>query len=193
VTLMREMLVKRAGQILGESTSHSGGSLAASTPSARDGWNGCSRNSKRLELNEAKTRLVDIRHTSINFMGFGFTWRQSRQGRGYLHVEPDAKSRTAMRRALRGLFNPWTLGRPIGEVATEANRTLRGWAAYFNFRNSTAVMSNLRRYSENLLRRCLWRKHGCTQGLRKGYPSERLHDHYGLCALPITAASNAGR
>ena len=148
---------------------------------------------KGLELNEAKTRVVDIRHTGINFLGFGLRWRQSRQGRGYLHVEPNAKSRTAMRQALRGLFNHWTLGRPIGEVVTEANRTLRGWAGYFHFRNSTAVMSNLRRYSEDRLRRWLWRKHGCTQGLWKGYPPERLHAHYGLYALPITAAWKAGR
>ena len=73
---------------------------------------------KGLELNEAKTRVVNIRHTGINFLGFGFRWRQSRQRRGYLHVEPNTKSRTAMRQALRGLFNHWTLGRPIGEVVT---------------------------------------------------------------------------
>ena len=148
---------------------------------------------KGLELNEAKTRLVDIRHTAIHFLGFGLTWRQSRQGWGHLHVEPNAKSRTAMWQALRGLFNHWPLGRPIGEVVTEANRTLRGWAGYFHFRNSTAVMSNLRRYSGDRLRRWLWLKHGCTQGLWKGYPSERLHAHYGLYALPITAAWKAGR
>jgi RNA-directed DNA polymerase len=55
---------------------------------------------KGLELNEAKTRVVDIRHIEINSLGSGLTWRQSRQGRGYLHVEPNAKSRTAMRQAL---------------------------------------------------------------------------------------------
>jgi hypothetical protein len=70
-----------------------------------------------------------------------------------------------MRQTLRRLFNHWTLGRSIGEVVTEANRTLRCWACYFHFRNSTAVMSDLRRYSEDRLRQWLWRKYGCTQGL----------------------------
>jgi len=36
----------------------------------------------------------------INFLGFSLTWRQLRQGRSYLHVEPNSKSRTAMRQAL---------------------------------------------------------------------------------------------
>lgn len=148
---------------------------------------------KGLELNEAKTRVVDIRHTGINFLGFGMTWRKSRQGRGYLHVEPNVKSRTALRVALRGIFNHWTLGRPIGQAVAEANRTLRGWAGYFHYRNSTAVMGDLRRYSQDRLRRWLWRKHGCTRGLWKGYPTARLHTHYGLYALPITAAWKAGR
>jgi hypothetical protein len=91
-----------------------------------------------VELNEAKIRVVDIRHTVNNFLDFGLTWRQSRQGQGYLHVEPNAKSRTAICQALRGLLNYWTLGRLIGEVVTEANRMLRGWAGYFHFRDSTA-------------------------------------------------------
>jgi hypothetical protein len=60
---------------------------------------------KGVELNEAKIRVVDICHTVINFLDLGLTWRQSRQGRGYLHVEPNAKSRTAMWQALRGLLN----------------------------------------------------------------------------------------
>jgi hypothetical protein len=65
---------------------------------------------KAPKLNEAKTRVVGIRHTGINYLGFGMTWRQSRQGRGYLQVESNAKSQTAMRQALRGLFDHWALG-----------------------------------------------------------------------------------
>jgi group II intron reverse transcriptase/maturase len=148
---------------------------------------------KGLKLDEAKTRVVDIRHTGTNFLGFGLTWRQSRQGRGHLHVDPNTKSRTAIRQALRGILNHWTLGRPIGEMVTETNRTLRGWAGYLQFRTSKAVTSDLRRYNEDRLRRWLWRKYGWTQGLWKGYPSERLHNHYERYAQPIIAAWKAVR
>ena len=133
---------------------------------------------KGLELNEAKTRVVDIRHTGINFLGRGMTWRQLRQGRGYLLVEPSAKSRTAMREALRCFFDHWTLWRSIGEVVIEPNRTMRGWAGYFHFRNSTALMSDLGRSSEYRLRRRLWGKHGLVEGHLSG----RLHTHYELDA-----------
>jgi RNA-directed DNA polymerase len=148
---------------------------------------------KGLKLNESKTRVVDIREEGINFLGFNLTWRQSHRGRKYLHVEPSQGSRMALRDNLRGIMNHWTLWRPIAEVVQETNRVLRGWSGYFHFRNSTAVMSNLQRYSRDRLRRWLWRKHACKGGLWTRYPNERLHAHYELYALPTTAAWKAAR
>ena len=158
-------------------------------------WNGRrdGLEAKGLKLNESKTRLVDIRQTSINFLGFNLTWRQSLKHRRYLHVEPSQKSRQALREALGRILNHWTIGRPIREVVKEANQVLRGWAGYFHYRNSTSVMSDLQRYSRNRLRRWIWRKHACTRGLWTAYPDERLHTHYGLYALPSTAAWKAAR
>src|SRR6266516_1774502 len=57
---------------------------------------------KGLKLNEAKTRIVDIHQEGINFLGFNLTWRQSRKGTKYLHVEPSQRSRAALRDNLRG-------------------------------------------------------------------------------------------
>jgi group II intron reverse transcriptase/maturase len=148
---------------------------------------------KGLKLNESKTRLVDIRQASINFLGFNLTWRQSLKHRRYLHVEPSQKSRQALREALGGILNHWTIGRPIREVVRETNQVLRGWAGYFHYRNSTSVMNGMNRYSRNRLRRWIWRKHACTRGLWKAYPDERLHTQYGLYALPSTAAWKAAR
>src|SRR5438445_6166762 len=146
-----------------------------------------------LKLNEAKTRVLDIHQEGINFLGFNLTWRQSRKGRKYLHVEPSQASRTALRDNLRGILNHWTLWRPIAEVVKETNQVLRGWSGYFHFRNSTSVMGNLKRYSRERLRRWLWRKHACKGGLWSRYPDEKLHTHYGLYVLPTTAAWKANR
>jgi group II intron reverse transcriptase/maturase len=146
-----------------------------------------------LKLNEAKTRVVDIHQEGINFLGFNLTWRRSRKGRKYLHVEPSQGSRTALRDNLRGILNHWTHWRPIAEVVKETNQVLRGWSGYFHFRNSTSVMGDLKRYSRNLLRRWLWRKHACKGGLWSRYPDEKLHTHYGFYVLPTTAAWKATR
>ena len=146
-----------------------------------------------LTLNESKTRLVDIRLEAINFLGFNLTWRRSFRGRQYLHVEPNQKSRKALRENLRGIMNHWTQWKSIAEVVKDTNAVLRGWAGYFHYRNSTSVMGELKLYSRERLRRWVWRKHDCTKGLWKYYSDERLHQQYGLYALPTTAAWKAGR
>jgi RNA-directed DNA polymerase len=143
---------------------------------------------KGLKLNEGKTRLVDIRREGINFLGFNLTWRQSLQHRRYLHVEPNQKSRQHLRAGLGTILNHWTLWRPIREVVAEANLVLKGWAGYFHYRNSTSVMSELKRYSRQRLRRWIWRKHDCRRGLWNLCTDEQLHTRYGLYALPTTAA-----
>jgi len=148
---------------------------------------------KGLTLNEVKTRLVNIHKEGIHFLGFNLTWRKSFGGRGYLHVEPSQKSRRALREKLGGIFNHWTLWRPIKEVVEEANRVLRGWAGYFHYGNSTSVMNRMKDYSQNRLRRWLWRKHGCRRSLWKHYASEQLHQRYGLYELPTTAKWKAAR
>ena len=148
---------------------------------------------KELKLNETKTRVVDIRQEGINFLGFNLTWRKSFKGRQYLHIEPNQKSRAALREQLEGIFNHWTHWRPVAAVVTEANQVLRGWSAYFHFQNSTSVMGKMKNYSQNRLRRWLWRKHDCKRSLWTYYTDERLHTQYGLWALPTTAAWKAAR
>jgi RNA-directed DNA polymerase len=146
---------------------------------------------KGLKLNEAKTRLVDIRQEGINFLGFNLTWRRSLRGRGYLHAEPSQKSHRALRESLGEILNHWTHWKPIAEVVKEVNQVLRGWAGYFHYRNSTHVMSEMQRYSRNRLRRWRWRKHACKRGLWTYYTDDRLHTQYGLYKLPTTAAWKA--
>jgi len=146
---------------------------------------------KGLKLNESKTRLVDIQQEGINFLGFNLTWRKSLKRLRYLHVEPNQKSRQALREHLGQILNHWNRWKTVDEVVKEANQVLRGWAGYFHYRNSTSVMSGMKRYSRDRLRRWLWRKHDCTRGLWNSCSDEQLHAYYGLYALPTTAAWKA--
>jgi group II intron reverse transcriptase/maturase len=148
---------------------------------------------KGLTLNEAKTRLVNIRQEGINFLGFNLTWRKSFKGRGYLHVEPSQKSRCHLREKLGELLNHWTQGRSIRDTVEEVNRVLRGWAGYFHYGNSVTVMNRMKRYSQNRFRRWLWRKHACRRNLWTHYQTEQLHARYGLYELPTTAKWTAAR
>jgi hypothetical protein len=88
----------------------------------------------------------------------------------------------------------WSLyGELLRRDLRETNAVLRGWTGYFHFRNSTSVMGRMRRYSQNRLRRWVWRKHACTRALWKYYSDQRLREHYGLYELPVTAAWKAAR
>jgi group II intron reverse transcriptase/maturase len=146
---------------------------------------------KGLKLNESKTRLVDIRQEGINFLGFNLTWRKSLRQLQYVHVEPNQKSRQALRQHLGQILNHWNRWKTVSEVVQEANQVLRGWAGYFHYRNSTSVMSGMKRFSRERLRRWIWRKHDCKRGLWNSCSNEQLHAHYGLYALPTTAAWKA--
>ena len=106
---------------------------------------------------------------------------------------PARKAGAALREKLGDILNHRTLWRPIQEVVAEANHVLRGWAGYFHFGNSVTVMKRMNSYSQNRLRRWLWRKHGCCRALWKHYPTERLHTHYGLYEMPLTAKWKAAR
>lgn len=150
-------------------------------------------NARGLSLNESKSRVVDIRQNGINFLGFNLTWRKSLKGRPYLHVEPSQKSRAALRERLGKILSHWTRWKTIAAVVKETNQVLRGWAGYFHYRNSTSVMSGLRRHSRQRLRRWIWRKHDCKRGLWNTCSDQQLHTHYGLYALPTTAAWKGSR
>jgi group II intron reverse transcriptase/maturase len=139
-----------------------------------------------LKLNEEKTRVVD-REEGFNFLGFRVRWQQSRNGRGYAHVEPAPKSQAGLRDKVRRILNHGTLGESTRDITRRANRLLRGWSGYFHYLHSSRVFGKLRRWVNNRVRRWLWRKHACRRGLWTHYGDSVLYQRYGLWALPTTA------
>ena len=138
-----------------------------------------------LKLNEEKTRKVHSRE-GFNFLGFSVRWQRScRSGRWYAHIAPSSKSQQKLRESVRGHLNHWTLHRPIPEAVQDLNRLLRGWSGYFHYRQSTRVFGNLQAWVHDRLRRWLWRKHNRTKALWRDYPTELLHNRYGLWRLPL--------
>ena len=141
-----------------------------------------------LELNEEKTRQVDSRK-GFDFLGFRVRWQKSRVNRKwYAHVEASPRSQQRLREAVRKKLNHWTLGRRIPEAMTGLNRLLRGWSAYFHYRQSSRVMGKLNWHVRDRVRRWLWRKHGKKRALWSDYPDQRLREKYGLWPLPERVA-----
>ncbi len=93
-----------------------------------------------------------------------------------------------LREMVRGHLNHWTKHRRTADVVTELNRSVRGWSGYFHRLHSTGVFGKLRWWTNDRMRRWLWRKHQCTRALWTDYPDSLLHGRYGLWPLPLRAA-----
>ncbi len=144
---------------------------------------------RKLKLNEEKTRIVDFNQESFEFLGFRISPRKSPRGKQYPHVEPSPKSCKKMREAIREETARCTLWKESEEVFTRVNRRVRGWSNYFHYGNSTKAFSKMQCYTQNQMRRWLWKKHAKTHGqYTQAYSNERLHENYHLYNLPLYAA-----
>jgi len=141
-----------------------------------------------LQLNETKTRLVNVHQESIKFLGFRLQWRRGRNGRNYPHVEPHPDSCAKLRARLRDKLNHWTLCEPEEEKIKEVNRTVKGWVGYYHYSNSARAFNQVQRFVCDRVRRWLWRRHACVKGKYEHYNDQTLWERYGLYRLPMWAA-----
>jgi group II intron reverse transcriptase/maturase len=143
-----------------------------------------------LQLNEAKTQLVDARQTGFTFLGFWFGVRRSRRtGRRYPHVESSKQAVQRIKAEVRRLTGRGYTAVPLPQLVARLNTVLRGWARYFHHRNCSAVFSRLNAFVEERLRSQLCNRHRVAlyRGGLKRFPRRRLHRVYHLFRLPTTA------
>ncbi|TKB77748.1 MAG: group II intron reverse transcriptase/maturase [Nitrospira sp.] len=143
-----------------------------------------------LMLNEAKTKVVDATEASFNFLGYSIRMSRGRQsGKPYPHVCPSDKSLKKIKAKLTALtgreLTPIALDKIVGNV----NRSLRGWANYFHYRNSNQVMEKVKTHAEQRLRMHLMKRHKVkNRGIGEGrFPSATLYRRYGLYKVPTAA------
>ena len=88
-----------------------------------------------LTINEAKTRVVDMRKqkAEFDFLGFTFKMVASRwpNGSPYLRVEPSKKSQERFKAAIRDIVKHRT-SLTLNELIAKVNLIVRGWRNYFN-------------------------------------------------------------
>ena len=137
-----------------------------------------------LTLNEQKTRKIQAKNTSFNFLGFTIRYDKSKNGQKdyYWNIVPSDKSENKIREKLKeflrhsGHFNP-------KDVAKGLNTILRGWLNYFEIpKVSYPAMSKgaIRYYLTESLYRYYNRKSQRRSSLYGTQAFEILVHQYGL-------------
>jgi RNA-directed DNA polymerase len=143
-----------------------------------------------LSLNEAKTHVVDAREASFDFLGFTLQMSHgAKSGKPYPNVRPSDKAVKKIKARLTELTKRELTCIPLCDVVANVNRSLRGWANYFHYRNSSDKMSQVRHHAEERLRTHLRKRHK-IRNRRSGvvkFPRRDLYERYGLYKPPMEA------
>ena len=143
-----------------------------------------------LSLNEAKTHVVDATQASFDFLGFTIQMsRGASTGKPYPNVRPADKSLKKIKAKLTALTGRKLTNIALVDIVGNVNRSLRGWANYFHYRNSSRMLSKARIHAEERLRTHLMKRHkakGKGSGYRR-FPNADLYERYGLYKVPVVA------
>ena len=143
-----------------------------------------------LTLNENKTHIVDARQESFIFLGFEIRMSKGlKSGKSYPHVCPAPKSLAKIKERITQMTARERTPIPLEDIVGSMNATLRGWANYFHYRNSSRVLEKVKTHAEERLRKHLMKRYKVKdRGIGLGrFPSQELYAKYGLYKVPTTA------
>jgi group II intron reverse transcriptase/maturase len=153
----------------------------------------------QLSLNEEKTRVVDARNESFNFLGFTIKVTGSpRTGKKFPLIVPSKKAMRHIKAEIKSLTCRKNLALPKEVVVNKLNEIVRGWVNYFYYGHCSKDLLRLKRFLDERVRTYLRRKHRMKSRGYKAFSYRYLYEDLGLYKIPTTvpwtqAAKVSGR
>ena len=112
-----------------------------------------------LTLHPDKTRVLDARRESFDFLGFNFSKKVNpKTGKSFTLVLPSRKAQMSLKEKIRQITAP-CVQKKVGEVIKGyVNPVVRGWVNYFRIGHSSGVFNKIRNFVLCRVRRYMRRK-----------------------------------